>query len=213
MSKRMRLLMELLVNFLLPWLCYRWARPMWGEVNGLLVSSAPPVLWSLWELRSHKRVDALSMLVLAGIGLSLLALLLGGDERVLLMRESLLTGLFGTAFLLSLLLPRPLVFYLARATMERSRDDGREHCENLWRQAPFRKGIRLMSAMWGAGLLSEMALRAWLVSWWPVERCLLILPWLGYGVAAVLVSATWLMRKRMARGLLVVEAHRETVAS
>ncbi|XLM21574.1 hypothetical protein MKD33_05940, partial [Chromobacterium piscinae] len=60
---------------------------------------------------------ALSMMVLLGIALSLLAMLLGGGEKMLLLRESLLSGLFGVAFLLSLLLPRPLVFYLARATI------------------------------------------------------------------------------------------------
>ncbi|VEB41277.1 Uncharacterised protein [Chromobacterium violaceum] len=41
MSRRVLLLLELLVNFLLPWLCYRWAKPHWGEVGGLLFSAIP----------------------------------------------------------------------------------------------------------------------------------------------------------------------------
>jgi hypothetical protein len=52
-------------------------------------------LWSGIELLRFRRIDALSLLVLAGILLSLLAMLLGGSPRVLLMRESLLSGLFG----------------------------------------------------------------------------------------------------------------------
>ena len=200
MSRRVALLLELLVNFLLPWLCYRWAKPHWGEVGGLLLSAAPPIAWSLWELWRTRKVDALSMMVLLGIALSLLAMLLGGGEKMLLLRESLLTGLFGAAFLLSLLLPRPLVFYLARATIERREEGGREHCEQLWQQATFRRGIRAMTAMWGVGLVAEMALRSWLAWHWPVERSVLLLPWISYGVMGTLTAATFLMRKRMANG-------------
>ncbi|AUH52236.1 hypothetical protein CXB49_16160 [Chromobacterium sp. ATCC 53434] len=201
MPKRVRLLLELLVNFLLPWLCYRWARPHWGEMGGLLLSALPPLLWSGWELWRERRVDALSALVLLGIVLSLAAMALGGGERMLLLRESLLGGLFGAAFLLSLLLPRPLVFYLARATMERQRDDGREHCEQLWQRPLFRRGMRVMTLLWGCGLVLEMLLRSWLAWHWPVERSLLLLPWVGYAVMGSLCAATWLLRRRLAGGL------------
>ncbi|MEO9384227.1 VC0807 family protein [Chromobacterium phragmitis] len=201
MSRRVSLLAELIVNFLLPWLCYRWGKPHWGEMGGLLLSAAPPIVWSLWELWRNRRVDALSMLVLLGIALSLLAMLLGGSEKMMLLRESLLSGLFGGAFLLSLLFPRPLVFYLARATIERREEGGRERCDRLWGQAEFRRVIRFMTAMWGVGLVAEMALRSWLAWHWPVERSLLLLPWISYGVMGLLTAATWLMRKRLARAI------------
>jgi hypothetical protein len=58
-------------QFLLPWLCYRWAVPQWGETAGLIASSLPPLLWSGIELLRFRRIDALSLLVLAGILLSL----------------------------------------------------------------------------------------------------------------------------------------------
>ncbi|MCD4499699.1 VC0807 family protein [Chromobacterium vaccinii] len=201
MPRRALLLLELVVNFLLPWLCYHWTKPHWGEMGGLLLSAAPPIAWSLWELWRTRRVDALSMMVLLGIALSLLAMLLGGGEKMLLLRESLLTGLFGAAFLLSLLLPRPLVFYLARATIERKEEGGRERCERLWQQAAFRGGIRTMTVMWGVGLVAEMALRSWLAWHWPVERSVLLLPWISYGVMGALTAATLLMRRRMGAGL------------
>ena len=201
MSRRMTLLLELLVNFLLPWLCYRWARPYWGEMGGLLLSAAPPVAWSGWELWRSRGVDAMSMLVLLGIVLSLLAMALGGGEKMLLLRESLLSGLFGAAFLLSLLLPRPLVFFLARAALERQRQDGREHGERLWSQASFRRGMRAMTAMWGLGLVSEMLLRSWLAWHWPVERSVLLLPWVSYGVMGLLCGITWLLRRRLAAAM------------
>ncbi|WP_196782580.1 VC0807 family protein [Chromobacterium paludis] len=197
MPRHVRLLLELGVNFVLPWACYHWGKPLWGEMGGLLLSAVPPLLWSLWELWRDKRVDALSVLVLLGIALSLAAMALGGNEKMLLLRESMLSGLFGVAFLLSLLLPRPLVFYLARATMERQREDGRERCESLWRQASFRQSMRLMTALWGGGLVLETALRSWLAWHWPVERSLLVLPWIGYAIYGSLVAITWYLRRRV----------------
>ncbi|VEB41279.1 Uncharacterised protein [Chromobacterium violaceum] len=58
-----------------------------------------------------------------------------------------------------------------------------------------------MTAMWGVGLVAEMALRSWLAWHWPVERSVLLLPWVSYGVMGVLTAATWVMRKRMAHTL------------
>lgn len=197
MASRSRLLLELVVNFLLPWLCYRWGKPHWGEMGGLLLSAVPPLLWSGWELWRDRRVDALSMMVLLGIALSLAAMALGGSEKMLLLRESLLSGLFGVAFLLSLLLPRPLVFYLARATIERRHEEGRARCEQLWQQAQFRRGMRAMTALWGCGLVLEMLLRSWLAWHWPVERSILVLPWISYAVYGGLMAVTWFMRRRM----------------
>nr|WP_199067449.1 VC0807 family protein [Chromobacterium sp. ASV5] len=201
MSRRMSLLLEVAVNFLLPWLCYRYAAPQWGETAGLLFSALPPVLWSAWELLRFRRLDAISLLVLLGIALSLLVMLLGGDARMLLMRESLLSGAVGAAFLLSLLFPRPILFYLARATMQREGESGAARCERLWEQAPFRAGMRRLTVLWGAGLMLETALRAAMAWRLPVERFLLLSPLVSYGMMAALFGLTWLCRKRMGRAL------------
>lgn len=197
MSRLTKLLPELIVNFLLPWLCYRWALPQWGESVGLIVSSLPPVVWSVYELLWFRRVDALSLLVLGGIVLSLLALLLGGSPRVLLMRESLLSGLFGVAFLLSLPLRRPLVFYLARATVARESDEGIRRFDLRWQEAGFRRGIRQMTLLWGCGLTLETVIRAVMIWQLPVERFLLLSPFVSYGIMACLMGLTWLGRRHL----------------
>ena len=84
--QRAKLILEIIINFLLPWLCYRYGEPRWGEAGALMFSALPPILWSMAELLRFRRVDALSLLVLLGIALSLLAMLLGGDARLLLLR-------------------------------------------------------------------------------------------------------------------------------
>ena len=53
------------VNFVLPYLIYSYTAPYLGDVRAPLASSIPPILWSLIEFIRHRRLDALSMLVLA----------------------------------------------------------------------------------------------------------------------------------------------------
>jgi hypothetical protein len=89
---------EILINFAAPYLIYDLAKPRWGEVGGLIASSAPPILWSIFEFARRRRIDAVSILAMAGIALSLLAFLGGGSVRMLQMREKLVTGLMAWLF-------------------------------------------------------------------------------------------------------------------
>ena len=118
-----RAFVEALVNFILPLAIYNYAEAPLGEVRALLASSAPPILWSLAEFARHRRVDALSLLVVSGIVLSLLAMIGGGGVQFLQLREKLVTGVIGLVFLGSALIGKPLIYQLARATMRRKSED------------------------------------------------------------------------------------------
>ncbi|HTD15758.1 MAG TPA: VC0807 family protein, partial [Chthoniobacterales bacterium] len=109
--------LDFLVNLGGPFLVYQLVAGHMSETAALMLSSAPPILWSIGQLIWSRKVDALSLLVIAGIALSLVATLLGGSPRLLLVRESFITGIFGLVFLGSLLFPKPLVFYLAKPTV------------------------------------------------------------------------------------------------
>lgn len=144
MKLRPGFVLELAINFLLPWLAYRFALPHLGETGALIASAVPPMVWSVIELVRFRRVDALSAMVVAGIVLSIVAMALGGSPRMLLLRESLVSGAIGVVFLLSLPLRRPLIFYLARATVAREMEGGAERFETLWRERPgFVSAMRL----------------------------------------------------------------------
>lgn len=196
--QRLKFAFELLVNIALPWLAYKLAQPRWGEFGGLLASSVPPLLWSLIELARHRRMDALSLMVLAGIGLSLLALALGGDPRVLLLRESLISGLIGLAFLVSLLFPKPLIYYLARATVMREDDpEGVANFEAWWQEPQARGYVSTMTLVWGAGLTGEAALRSWLAWHWSAERYLAVTPFISYSMIGALALWTLWYRRRL----------------
>jgi hypothetical protein len=204
------LLIELGVNFLLPWLAYRIALPHWGMLVALYASAAPPILWSIVEFIRTRRVDSLSAFVILGIALSIGMMALGGSPRLLLVRESLISGVIGAVFVVSLLFPRPLIFYLARATVARKTEDGATRFEAAWNERPaLRRSIRLMTLVWGVGLVVENLLRCWMAWRWPIERYLLISPIVGYGIYGGLTIWTVFYRKRlMARSTQGVVAAR-----
>jgi hypothetical protein len=198
MKLRPAFVMEMAVNFLLPWLAYRFTLPHLGETGALIASAVPPIIWSLIELARFRRVDALSVMVVTGIVLSVAAMALGGSPRMLLLRESLVSGAVGVGFLLSLPMRRPLIFYLARATVAREMDGGAAHFEALWRERPaLATSMRLMTLVWGVGLTAETALRAWMALTWPIERFLVVSPFIGYGIYGGLALWTLWYRKRL----------------
>ena len=164
MKPRAGLILELFVNLVLPWIAYRAAQPSFGETGALYASAVPPIIWSIVEFIRSRRVDAVAAIVLLGIALSILGMALGGSARTLLMRESLASGTIGVVFLLSLFRERPLIFYLARATVAREMDGGAAHFEAVWEAQPgLRQMLRRMTFVWGAFLTLEMLLRLWMV--------------------------------------------------
>ena len=61
---------EVVVNLLGPALIFDLVHGRYGDVAGLLASSVPPLVWSIGGLVRRRQLDALSILVLAGIALS-----------------------------------------------------------------------------------------------------------------------------------------------
>lgn len=195
---RAGLILELFVNLMLPWVAYRVAHPYFGETGALYASAIPPIVWSVVEFIRSRRIDAVAVVVLLGIALSIAGMALGGSARTLLMRESLASGTIGVVFLLSLFRDRPLIFYLARATVAREMAGGAARFETVWAEQPgLRQMLRLMTFVWGACMTLEMLLRLWMVVTWPVERVLVVSPIMGYTVFGTLLLWTFWYRRRM----------------
>jgi hypothetical protein len=193
------LLGEALINFILPYLIYSYAEAPLGEVRALLASSAPPIAWSLVEFARNRRVDALSVLVLAGIALSLLAMLGGGGAKFLQLREKLVTGAIGLAFLVSALIGKPLVYELARANMRRKSAGEAELFEALRVHAGFRRTMTVMTIVWGLGLVADVAVGVVLVLTLSIRTYLIVNPILSYGTMGALTLWTFLYGQRARR--------------
>jgi intracellular septation protein A len=194
-----RLILELLINFVLPFAIYNYAEAPLGAVRALLLSSVPPILWSLVEFARHRRLDALSVLVVAGIALSLLAMLGGGGVRFLQLREKLVTGVIGLAFVGSALIGKPLVYELARATMRRKSENEAQEFEALQIHAGFRRTMTIMTLVWGFGLLADVAISVVLVFELSIREYLIVNPILGYGTMGGLSLWSFLYGRRAKR--------------
>ena len=200
---------EVAVNFVGPYLIFGWAKPHWGEVNALIASSAPPIVWSLVEFARRRRVDALSILVLAGIALSLLAFAGGGGVRMLQLREKLVTALIGVIFLGSAAIRKPLIFELAKATLARRGSSELSGFVALKDNPYFRRTMTVMTVVWGVGLVGEAALAAALVTMMSVKSFLIVGPIVGNGSMAGLGLWTfWYSRRQRRKG----EARRAAAA-
>ena len=192
--------LELLINFAAPYVIFSYFKPTLGDVHALMASSAPPIAWSIIEFVRKRRVDALSILVLTGIALSMLAYLGGGGVRFLQLRERLVTGVIGLAFLVSAAVGRPLIYYLARATMLRRNQAAQvEEFEGLRDNPFFRRTMRVMTLVWGAGLLVECAVATTLVFALSIKQFLVVSPIVGYGFGGALTLWTFLYARRAQR--------------
>ncbi len=194
---------EIAVNFLVPLVVYDQTVARLGEVGALIASSAAPILWSLIEFARHRRLDAISILVLLGIVLSLLLYLGGGSAHVLQLREKLVTAIIGVVFLVSAAVGRPLIYELSRASLKRDPQQAAALAEFESRadNAGFKAVMRTLTLVWGFGLIFEAGLAAFLVMRMSVRDYLLYGPPIGYGVIGLIILWTGLyVRRAQARG-------------
>ena len=159
----------------------------YGDTDALIASAMPPLLWSGFELAKTRRLDAISVIVVASIVFTLAATAMGGSARLIQIRDALVTGAMGVLFLASLLMEKPLIFYLARATSARNTESGAARFEAMWQNPGIRRIFRLMTAVWGAGLIVQTAVLCLLAWVWPISRYLLLGPFIGYGIFGLLL--------------------------
>ena len=197
-----RAILEIAFNFVLPYVVYVATKQRLGDVNALIASSVPPVLWSIAEFARDRRIDALSILVLAGIVLSLLAFVGGGSAKFLQFRENFATVLIGLAFLISAAVGRPLIYELARAGQRRKSEADAKSFEALGVNANFKRSMTMMTLVWGFGLIAQAAVACALLFVLSIEKYLLVSPIVGYaGMGALALWTFWYAsrRKRMRR--------------
>ena len=201
MKSRLRYLSALIVNVALPWLAYRLAFPHWGQAGALAASALPLIIWMMVDLLRYRHFDALSALVLAGVLPSLATRLIFNDARMQLIEDPMVSGFIGIVFLASLTLRKPMVFYMARSTMAREDHRSAELFERHWRERPTLAAyIRLMTLVWGVGMIGENIVRSAIVLQWPNDsRSAIASAVLRYAVYAVLTAWTFLIRRRIKR--------------
>lgn len=192
---------EILVNFILPYVIYIEAKPSFGAAHALMASSLPPIVWSLIEFARKRRIDAISLIVIIGIVLSLLAFIGSNSVRFLQLRENLVTIPVALAFLISAAIGKPLTYYFARASMLRKSPEQAARFATLQHYPQFRRGMTIMTLVWGFGLLASTILACFLVFTMPIHDYLIVSPILGYGTMGILALwSLWYGRRMKQQG-------------
>ncbi|MFF2877190.1 VC0807 family protein [Gottfriedia sp. NPDC057991] len=195
MSKKMYVIFTLVINGILPWVIYIMLSDYMSSILALSIATLIPLVDNVVHLWKHKRLDAFGGLMLFTLILTLLLVLLGGSEKVLLVRESLITASVGIIFLVSLLFKRPLMFYLGMRFIQNNR-----FAEN-WNIKYFRFVMRLMTFVWGTMLLSEAVVRIIMVYDLSTERYLLFSNYVLYGFIGAAILWTVIYRRKSAKKL------------
>ncbi|NRF94227.1 hypothetical protein HQN89_25255 [Paenibacillus frigoriresistens] len=195
MSTRKYVLFTLIINGLAPWGIYEWLSHSMSSIYALTIATMVPLADNLVHLIKHKKLDVFGVLMLFTFILTLVLVSLGGSEKVLLIRESLITGSVGLVFLGSLLFKRPLMYYLVLRFL------AIEGFSNNWKYKYFRFVLRLMTFVWGFVLVMESVVRVIMVNQLSTSQFLALSNFVLYGFIGAAILWTMIYRKKSARRL------------
>ncbi len=172
------ILRSLVINAAIPVVLYLLSKRYVSssDLIALSIAAAVPVIDSIIEVVRHRRLDIIGVLALLGIVVSIVGVLLGGGPKLLLIRESFLTGALGIACFVSLLLPRPLMFYFGRQFMAGNDPVRLAEFNTQW-QYPYARFVHYVITIgWGVAFVGEFILRVALVYTLPAVVVLAVSP-------------------------------------
>jgi hypothetical protein len=104
------------LNAIIPYIVYRLTSPHYSSssVTPLLFATISPVLTLAFGLFRRRAVDAIGVLVMLELGTLITVTVLAQDIGRALVLRSFQPGLTGIIFFLSVLIRRPVIYYLAR---------------------------------------------------------------------------------------------------
>jgi intracellular septation protein A len=178
---------------------------MMGLIRMIGLSVVLPLLVIQWQLRigasplkalemiieavQAKRVGIIAIVslvgVVAGLGLSYVT----GNAAFALLKDSVFTGLFGIVFLGSLLTEKPLIYRL-NIDLAGTSAAARAAAEALWERPSARQHLRLLTLVWGMGLIFEAVARLFAVATLPIATATALSPVIQFTVFGALALVT-----------------------
>lgn len=187
------LLPILVLDIACPYIAYQYLRqqvPQMSPSLALLLSGVFPVLNNIRSLARSRTFDIIGIVILVGIVVGAASAFVTGDPKLLLIRESFVTGALAIVCLASLLWPRPLLFFIGR-DFSTGHDPARMVEFNaLWERPGARRVFRVMTVVWGLGWLAEFALKIVLVLTLTIPQVLVVGPIESNGITIALILWT-----------------------
>ena len=182
--------LSLLLNAACPWLTYQILTAQGvGAVPALAVTAVFPILGTLIGWLRSGRPDILGVLSVLFIALSVVVALLTDNALVVLLRRALSSAVLAILCFGSLLLARPLMFYVGRqfvAGWDRSAFAG---FDAQWEQPGFRQAMRRITVAWGCWFAAQAVARIVAAELLPVSTFLAVVPIVS--TVGTLVMISW----------------------
>ncbi|MGD0192080.1 MAG: VC0807 family protein [Rhizomicrobium sp.] len=170
----------------------------------VVASGLSPALNNLRTWIRSRRLEPLGIIVVSLIAIGAAASFISGNVFFALIKDSFLTGTFGAICLVSLFAKRPLLFYVVRQFV--AGDDAARIAwwNGLWDFPHFRRGMRLVTVVWGVVYIAEASARVVLALKLPPAEVISLSPIMGFGALVLLIMWTrrymLAVRERAARG-------------
>lgn len=156
------MLPSLLFGAAVPIAVYFAVRPHVGtDAEGLIIAGSVSVAWILVQFVRDRHVDFVGAIVLFGFLIGVVSsTLLGGNAYMLKVRDAFFTALFGIACVVTVYThDRPALFYVGRY-LSAGNDPSKVAAYNELHEVPTaRRVFRVLSVVWGIGLVIEASAR------------------------------------------------------
>ena len=204
-----RILGSIVINGIIPLVIYNMLLSHYTSLFSLMIAIIIPLLDNLYHILKEKQADAFAMFMLVGFVLSILALCFGGNEKVILLRESFVTASCGVIFVGSLFFPKPLIYYFAIRFTTSGGPEEKSAFEEGWKLPYFRFVMRLMTAVWGISFLAEAIVKVILVYRLSVSAFLGVSQLVFYGFLGMTIAWTVLYRKHAQKRMEILRKQSE----
>jgi hypothetical protein len=169
-----------------------------SPVIALAAAAVFPLGEMVYEALRTKRVGVIAIVsfvgIVAGFGLSFAT----GNAIFALLKDSLFTCVFGLLFVGSLATPRPLIYRL-NLDLAGTDPQARAASEALWEYPAARRSFRLITLVWGVGLLLEAGARVVAALTLPIASATALSPLIAVvAIGGLLVWTVLYVRARRA---------------
>jgi hypothetical protein len=168
-----------------------------SDVVALVLSALPALVGTIITLIRRRSIDVLGAFTLITIVASIGLTFMTGDATLFLIRESLLTVLFGVICLISLLFPKPIWFYIIRYFTVGNNQEQMFAYNAAWKFASFRGYIRTVTILWGVLYTIEFLIRLIMAYTLSITQVLVFSSILFYALTILASVLTFLLGARL----------------
>ena len=168
------------------------------DAEGLIIAGGASVAWILIQFVRRRELDFVGTIVLFGFVVGVVSsTLLGGNAYVLKVRDAFFTAIFGIACIVTIYThDRPALFYVGRY-LSAGNDRAKVAAYNQLHEIPTARHIfRVLSVVWGIGLVIEGSARMTLAEALHTSTYVAVSPFITATVIGSLFAFTLLYVKR-----------------